>query len=369
MPISIVCPSCSAKLNASDAAAGKKIKCPRPGCGQIVEVPEAIPSQFEVVEEAAPPKAAPKKVVKVTVEDVQPPKKKSREEDEDDEDDRPRSRRRDEDDDEDDRPRSRRRDEDDDDEDDRPRNKRRRDDDNDDDEDERPRKKKKKKKQSGGLSPALLAGIVVGVLLLLGGVGYGVYALAFKKTETAAGSGGSGGGSGSSSNPNVPAGWIDYKPPFTGFKAYFPVTPEPKPLGPLAPDAVVYEGENKALKTGCAVIVFLSSAPIPANKRKEECEEKLKTLLTIAHGKELSHKDATLSGLPAVEYLVEVPPESSPPPKGKTGGEATDKSMGRSVLRVMATENKVYIAAVSCDTGMPTTEWINGFFDNFQVVK
>lgn len=365
MPISIVCPSCSAKLNASDAAAGKKIKCPRPGCGQIVEVPEAIPSQFEVVEEAAPPKAAPKKVVKVTVEDVQPPKKKSREEDEDDEDDRPRSRRRDDDDDEDDRPRSRRRDEDDDDEDDRPRNKRRRDD----DEDERPRKKKKKKKQSGGLSPALLAGIVVGVLLLLGGVGYGVYALAFKKTETAAGSGGSGGGSGSSSNPNVPAGWIDYKPPFTGFKAYFPVTPEPKPLGPLAPDAVVYEGENKALKTGCAVIVFLSSAPIPANKRKEECEEKLKTLLTIAHGKELSHKDATLSGLPAVEYLVEVPPESSPPPKGKTGGEATDKSMGRSVLRVMATENKVYIAAVSCDTGMPTTEWINGFFDNFQVVK
>lgn len=52
MPIPVVCPGCSAKLNAPDGAAGKKVKCPR--CQGAIVIP--APARFEVVEdEPAPP--------------------------------------------------------------------------------------------------------------------------------------------------------------------------------------------------------------------------------------------------------------------------------------------------------------------------
>ncbi len=51
MPISLLCPGCTAKINAPDASAGKKIRCPK--CKTICNSPVALPaSAFEMVDES-----------------------------------------------------------------------------------------------------------------------------------------------------------------------------------------------------------------------------------------------------------------------------------------------------------------------------
>jgi hypothetical protein len=161
MPILVVCQTCNAKLNAPDAAAGKGVRCPKAGCGAVVPVPAVVTA--EMVEEPAKP-------VKATVIN-------------DDEETRPRKRRCDDDED-----------------DDRPRSKRRRDDD-----DDRPRKKFRK----SGMGTGVIVAIVLGSILVLGGIGYGIYALVS--------------GSGPKSPP--PAGWKEYTYKEANFKAYFPSQP------------------------------------------------------------------------------------------------------------------------------------------------
>ena len=163
MPILVVCAECKARLNAPDAAAGKTLKCPKCQSALVVPAVAAAP-EFEVVdEEPAPakkPAAAPPAKKKIVVED-------------DDDDDRPKAKKQ-RDDDGDDRPRAR---------------KRSRDDDDDEDEDgDRPRKKKGKgkKKAAAGMSPAVIAAIVGGVLVVGGGA-FAAYwfGIREKPTETA----------------------------------------------------------------------------------------------------------------------------------------------------------------------------------------
>lgn len=98
MSIAVVCPSCSAKLNAPDAAAGKRVKCPK--CQNTILVPEILPEAepFEVVEDEPPPVKAPTRVrADVSDEDDddrdQKPRKKlakAQRNEEDEDDDRPR---------------------------------------------------------------------------------------------------------------------------------------------------------------------------------------------------------------------------------------------------------------------------------------
>ena len=82
MSIAVVCSNCSARLNAPDGAAGKKVKCPK--CQTAIVVPEAVSSPFEVVEEELPPTklpaAKPKKVQAVVEEEDEEdrPRKKKR---------------------------------------------------------------------------------------------------------------------------------------------------------------------------------------------------------------------------------------------------------------------------------------------------
>ena len=85
MPIPVACPGCSARLNAPDVAAGKRVKCPK--CQTLIPVPAA--SDEEVDEPTARPSA-----------------RRPRDEGDDD---RPRRRPRDDEDDADDRPRPKRR--------------------------------------------------------------------------------------------------------------------------------------------------------------------------------------------------------------------------------------------------------------------
>ena len=49
MPIPLVCDACHVKLNAPDAAAGKRVKCPK--CGKLLEIPNPQ-ADFEVIEES-----------------------------------------------------------------------------------------------------------------------------------------------------------------------------------------------------------------------------------------------------------------------------------------------------------------------------
>jgi hypothetical protein len=171
MPISVVCPGCSAKLNAPDAAAGKKVKCPK--CQGAIVVPAAA-AQFEVVEdEPAPPAKKP-----VAAAPARPRVKAEVEADGKEEDARPRKKpvkaAADEDDEEDEKPRKKAKVVAEDDEEERkPRKKKR---DEEEDEDERPRKKKKKK--GGGTS---VARTVIGalVLVILLGVAGAIYYVKF----------------------------------------------------------------------------------------------------------------------------------------------------------------------------------------------
>lgn len=71
MPIAVAC-SCGVKLKAPDAAAGKRVKCPK--CGSPVSVPVPAPaSDFEMVDDDPPPVAAPAKKKPKLVDDDDPP--------------------------------------------------------------------------------------------------------------------------------------------------------------------------------------------------------------------------------------------------------------------------------------------------------
>lgn len=160
MPIPVVCPGCAVKLNAPDAAAGQRLKCPK--CKAAITVPESEPEpQFEVVEEEPVPKPKPaaksKAVVELDNEDEPKPKKKPSKpvvELDDDDEDEPKPKK---------KAKAVARNEDDDEDEERPRKKKRRDDE-DDDEDEKPRKKKKK---AAGGDVNLIRNIVGAVVLVI----------------------------------------------------------------------------------------------------------------------------------------------------------------------------------------------------------
>ncbi|MBY0228146.1 MAG: hypothetical protein K2W96_02580 [Gemmataceae bacterium] len=138
MSIEFSCPECDRSLKVKDELAGRRVKCP--GCQSALTVPA------EEEDEAPPPKKKP--AVK--------PAPSRRPKDDDEEDERPRkaSKRRDEEDEEE--------------EDERPRKRRR---DKDEEEDDRPRKKKKAAAKSS--LPLILA--IVGGVVLLAGIGVGVW--------------------------------------------------------------------------------------------------------------------------------------------------------------------------------------------------
>jgi WD40 repeat protein len=207
MPIPVQCSKCSAKLSAPDAAAGKKLKCPK--CGSPITVPAPAAPAFEVVDDPAP--APTKKAAQAEVESApvpakkaaraevdedertdERPKRKRSDEDAEEEDAKPRKKRRDEEEDEDEPRKKRSKDEDNEEEDDRPRKKKRSEeeaedndrprkkkgDESEDEEDDRPKKKKRRKDEDesdgskkkwwfigAGAGLLLVAGIVVAVVL------------------------------------------------------------------------------------------------------------------------------------------------------------------------------------------------------------
>jgi hypothetical protein len=402
VPITIVCPKCSTKLNAPDVAAGKRVKCPKAGCGTVIAVPASAPQPppFEVVEESPKSQPAAKKTARVAIENDVPPRKKiqkSRDEDDADElpkskpkksrmdddgteeEERPKSkRRRDDDTEEEEAPRSKRRRQEDTEEEEIPRSKRRRQEGDEEEEEDRPKKKKKKK--SGGIPPVAIVGIIVGVLVVMGGVGYAIYALAFSDDKDGKTTSNSNSNPGSSSNTNsgfggsayhrkeLPLpGWVDFKYDQDGFIAFFPGKPDEK----MESELKIYSFVDLSVKHGYIVMVYTPGTPILPEKQKEFVDLRVKSMLTDAGMKETSHKDTTLAGLPATEYLTDT--FEKPPGKGTLPGKGFDKIGEHNpvggVFRVLYTDKRLYIVGLVSGIGMPTADRMFGFFDNFELLK
>ncbi len=188
MPIVVVCP-CGAKLKAPDAAAGKRVKCPKCASALLVPAPEA--DYVEVEDDPLPaPTPAKKKPMLVDDDDAPRPAKKPtaarskpapvevNEAVDDDEDDAPKA-------------------------------KRRRDEDEDDDDTPKKRKGKKGKKEQAKSKLPLILGIGGGVFVLLTVVGIIVGVMMS----------GNGGGPTKGTNtqpttppkPALPPGWSEFK--------------------------------------------------------------------------------------------------------------------------------------------------------------
>lgn len=353
MPIAVVCSGCSAKLNAPDAAAGKRVKCPKPGCGTVITVPAPAPATgFEVVDEEPPaPKKpapaqapAPKKPAVAADEDEddaddvpkKPAKKPARAVADDEEDDRPtkaKKRARDDDEDDDDRPAAKKK---------RPAY-----DDEDDEDDDRPTKKKKKK---GGMSPAVLAAIAVGALLVLGGVGYGVYALAFKKNDETA----KGGGGDSAPKPDQLPGWTEYRSEQDKFSIR---VPKPVSVNNRRKGQREYKSEDPPAQiVSVMVIDFSTDLPDGFDMRKMMEGTMTGQFKKDAKFKNVAERPVQFLG----QEVTEIKCES---PAGGGGGFPG----GTIVIRIAQHQRRVYAVMVGGTTIEQAKS--DAVFDTFQFIK
>ena len=346
MPIAVVCPGCGAKLSAPDAAAGKKVKCPKPNCGTAITVPKPQ-ADFEVVEDESPAKPAPTKPKKAVAEvddDDDAPKVKKKparaEADEEDEDEKPKKKRAAADEDDEERPAKRKRAADEDEE----------------DEDEKPKKKKKQ----GGMSPAVIAVIALVGLLVLGGVGYGIYELT-KKDETA------------KPNPNPPGppiglpapgvplgkqgpmdGWVEYSSDQDKFRIRLPKQMEVKDAGAGRRE---YLCENRDLIVNILASEIKPDTPPGTDTRKQIETVVLQTFKKNPKNKNVSQREIQYLGQTILEITTE---DEIPDPAGKP-------EKAKAVFRVVAFEKKVYTIMVgSTEASVPSADAV---FDTFQLLK
>jgi hypothetical protein len=345
MPILVVCPKCETKLSAPDSGAGKHVRCPKFGCGTLVPVPAFVPAEpVEVVDAEEVPRK-PKPVMATAADDEASPRRKRR--DEDDDDDRPRNKRR---------------------EDDNRSRKRQRSEDDDDDDYDRPRRRQRKR---AGMGAGVLAAIVLGSLLLLGGIGYGVYALL-------------GGALAPKSAP--PAGWKEYTYKDDNFKAYFPKEPQllgtmqfgrgnnpfggaGKPVGggnlfggggnPFGGmPANIDEYMPEAVSTYLAGDMFGDHVSI--NVQVMRYPSKVPSQVRDGFGADMPREARNMAKdlgveIKSVRWL---------------GERATEMTMPNGVTRCTVVGKAVYIATISGAGGKRAKpEEEAGFFDNFQVLN
>jgi len=314
MPIVVACPKCSTKLSAPDDAAGKQVKCPKAGCGAIADVPAFVAAEeVEVVDADPAPRPKPVRAAEA-----------------DDEDDRPRGRRRGDDDDAD-----------------RPRKKRRRDDDDDDYEFDHPRRRRRRK--SGGRSAGVIVAVVLGGLVLLGGIGFGVYYLVAKVNKTA-----------------PPPGWKEFAYKNDNFKAYFPK--EPRVLSQDV-DGVGGRRGGGAFPglDGGAVDSFTTYTCGDFNDPVHIQMQ----VVRFRSGVPSSVRDEMAGGLRDLQGLPGAAGAGFESRSVRWLGEkATEITTPMGVMRIALTDKAVYWAVISGPNGSrakPDEE--KGFFDNFELIK
>jgi hypothetical protein len=344
MSIAVVCPKCSAKLNAPDSAAGKRVKCPK--CQTAMTVPEPLPeaAAFEVVDEPQPakkPVAKPKAVVKADVEL-----------DEDDE---------------------------------KPRKKKQVAKDDDDEEDEDKPKKKKKKKAAAGEGVSMARNVVMGALLvvLTGVAGWVFYDRSKKKDEAEK----------ADNSTNTPAVTPEPSGPGrTGPGRTGPVTPiegdpgRPKPVGTPGqpqtlnshagyritfPGPYVKQDLPKQIQDqiGLPVTVYISedrptrqefvaaSVDFPSNftaaDKKNVYDKVIKTLVEDApNAASVSRRTVTVGGRSWEEITA------------KDG-----KSDRGGVMRVLRTDAHIYVLVAAGRDASASADVTKRYFDSFELTK
>jgi hypothetical protein len=279
-----------------DSAAGKYTRCPLPSCGTIIPVPAAVVDAV-LVENTPKPKPRP---VLADVDNDQPRKKRRR-------------------------------------------------DDGDDDSPPRRRRRRSRGGWNAGPALAIVAMVIFGVALV-GGVGYGVYALIGKKS-----------GSDSAKTTRPPRGWREYSYPEDGFKASFPAAPEitreeepgPVPFGPLAGISAMCRYRSRGGPGAAEVMVMVGR--IPASLPQAD-------------------RDRLVA-----EFRRIVQAEFTRPPQMKTvtwlGQQVIELSGDEATVRVVATETAVYLAGISAQASDghtvvradPNKE--KAFFDNFVLLR
>jgi hypothetical protein len=346
MSIQVVCPGCSAKLNAPESAAGKRVKCPK--CQAAVPVP-ALVTEFEVVE---PEPAAPPEPERP----ARPAPRPARNAD----DDRPRKRARAEDE-EEDRPRKRKRDDE-------------------DDEEDRPRKKVRK---AGGVPPVLLfGGIAAGVLA----VGFAVYWFGFRE-ESGGGTAQNGPGPAGPNEPNgpkpaappvpPPEGWKEFTFERDGFKAYFPAEPKTgatikssRPVGGAGQPfyrSYEYRSQESWADLACTVRVFELPANSTPQQRQTFADQVCAPSRTETGETVASQGAATLGGVEGKEAVGETDlrPTATSPKTTSDGRPMPSKLV--SANRWMVTGNRCYhLKVVGHNTRHKDAD---AFFDNFALTN
>lgn len=333
MPISVLCPSCSATVTAPDSAAGRKAQCPK--CQSLMLLPgEAVAP--------APPAPEPD----YAGDDVRPSRRRSRRRD-DDEDDRP-SRRRD--DDEDDRPSSRRYEEDD--EDDRPSRRRRREED--DEDDYRPRRSSRKRKQSSNAPALIVGGVGLAVVATLGLL---VWWLIGK--QPANNFPGANNFNGNNAAPAfagpkaaIPPGWVMFNEPGGRFTTAMPVQPMPIPVpmvNPIADEIKLWQAQTNDGQLYQALFQSFRTLPPgdpPPAFLDQACDQFSREVLPT-FGAEVSRADSTLGGFRAKEMKFTGPFTSA-------------------TVRLAFANRKMFAASVVSRGGQPDAANARAYFDNFQ---
>jgi hypothetical protein len=164
----------------------------------------------------------------------------------------------------------------------------------------------------------------------------------------------------------VPAGWVEMEDEDLQFRVCFPVRPSESLQGYFSS----FLGEQLAEKQDFIVIVYTPPSDKPDGKL-EMGVEIFKTIYELTAAKEISRVESKMGGVPAAEFVFEaVVPVGYDASLSKPGGKKLPPgNPGRFIARVMVTEKKIFIAASQSDTGMPSPEMLNNFFESFVLLN
>jgi hypothetical protein len=185
-------------------------------------------------------------------------------------------------------------------------------------------------------------GIVVVSVLLLGGVGYGIYALA---------KGGS---------KSLPAGWKEYTFKNDGFRAAFPESPEVQDIGnrtgaPRGVTVTGYMAKTGGGSGGVGLMVMKLPSDMPRSEKDTLLEQFRRSMTPGSpNGTQLSKpRSVTWAGQKAEEITL----------------EQISGSKRGAIVRYMFTETTGYIAVLGTDDGRLSSDLERTFFDSFQLLK
>ena len=191
------------------------------------------------------------------------------------------------------------------------------------------------------MGAGLIVAIVLGGILVLGGIGYGIYALV-------------GGGKAA-----VPKGWVEYTSKEDKFKAYYPETPKSSSFPALKEGVesmtIHMSGTLGGNKT-VGVFVFKFSSGSTAAQRDTVMDDMRSSFAKDSGGKASEPRSVRWAGHKAQEVVFEETRSAG----GKKGGGG--------VIRYFATDTHAYIGIIGGESGRLKREEEDGFFDNFQLL-